>query len=184
MGRQGCRNSSYDLRVTEIAYETNDGIADFHCLPHTFIGNLVSGEIHLTLAQQPARRSNFTLRMGWASCVGRGDMTGELESLSKVSASDHQTLRARGASDEAANPGCTSPAEITRCHPRLNCLIGHSDDFGPKQESPQIPAENEGFLGYSTVVEEEAPVGFEPTRDGFAIRCLSHLATEPKAGGM
>ncbi len=26
-------------------------------------------------------------------------------------------------------------------------------------------------------------MGVEPTRDGFAIRCLSHLATTPKAGG-
>ena len=27
--------------------------------------------------------------------------------------------------------------------------------------------------------KKEAPVGVEPTRGGFAIRCLSHLATEP-----
>lgn len=33
-------------------------------------------------------------------------------------------------------------------------------------------------------VFQKGPVGVEPTRDGFAIRCLSHLATAPKAGGL
>ena len=32
-------------------------------------------------------------------------------------------------------------------------------------------------------VLQEAPPGFEPGNDGFAIRCLSHLATAPSLTG-
>lgn len=35
------------------------------------------------------------------------------------------------------------------------------------------------FGGPKTPLEEEGREGVEPSRDGFAIRCLSHLATAP-----
>ncbi|MCX7422837.1 MAG: tyrosine-type recombinase/integrase [Planctomycetia bacterium] len=75
-----------DLDAAGIAYTTDDGIADFHSLRHSFISNLVSGGVHPKLAQQLARHSSITLTMDRYSHVGLLDMTAALESLPTVSA--------------------------------------------------------------------------------------------------
>ena len=115
------------------------------------------------------------------------DMTAALESLPTVSTAEQQSLRTTGTTDDSAKFGCTNgctrPAEISCFQPKSPVSLATASNSGQKQESPQIPAENEGFFVNSTGVEQEASVGVEPTRDGFAIRCLSHLATTPKAGG-
>ena len=40
-----------DLDAAGIAYVTNDGVADFHSLRHTFISNLVAGGVHRNRSQ-------------------------------------------------------------------------------------------------------------------------------------
>ncbi len=49
-----------------------------------------------------------------------------------------------------------------------------------KQKNLVFQGENEAVCEDSPSNESKGPVGVEPTRDGFAIRCLSHLATAPK----
>ena len=51
------------------------------------------------------------------------------------------------------------------------------DTLSLKTKKPHLPAGNEAFR---ETADSEASVGVEPTRDGFAIRCLSHLATTPE----
>ena len=108
-----------DLDAAGIAYVTDDGVADFHSLRHTFISNLVAGGVHPKLAQQLARHSTITLTMDRYSHVGLLDMNAALQSLPTVTAPESQTMRATGTTDQDASDfgctnGCTRPVEISR----------------------------------------------------------------------
>ena len=170
-----------DLEAAGVGYVTDAGIADFHSLRHTFVSNLAAGGVHPKLAQQLARHSTITLTMDRYSHVGLLDMTAALESLPTIAAPDSQTMRATGTTDDTSNFGCTNgctrPAEITRFQPFSPVAMATEPDLVKTRKNPQFSGENEGF-------RVEASVGVEPTRDGFAIRCLSHLATTPKRAGM
>ena len=160
-----------DLDTAGIAYTTDDGIADFHSLRHTFISNLVSGGVHPKLAQQLARHSTITLTMDRYSHVGLLDMTAALESLPTVSTSEQQTLRATGTTEDApkfgCTNGCTRPAEISRFQPKSTVTMSTESASGQERKNPQIPAENEGFEGVKAV-------GLEPTTYGLKVRCSTN----------
>ena len=107
-----------DLDTAGIAYVTDDGVADFHSLRHTFISNLVAGGMHPKLAQQLARHSTIALTMDRYSHVGLLDMNATLQSLPVTTAPESQTMRATGTTDQSAEDfsctkSCTRPAEIT-----------------------------------------------------------------------
>ena len=134
-----------DLDAAGIAYATDDGIADFHSLRHSFISNLVSGGVHPKLAQQLARHSSITLTMDRYSHVGLLDMTAALESLPAVGTSEQQTMRTTGTTDDAPDLSCTKSCNAS------------------VQENPQIPAECEGFEGVKAL-------GLEPRTYGLKVR--------------
>lgn len=53
-----------DLEAAGLPYRDTDGcVADFHCLRHTFITNLVRSGVHPRVAQALARHSTITLTM-------------------------------------------------------------------------------------------------------------------------
>ena len=168
-----------DLDAAEVPDATDADIADFHSLRNTFISNLVAGGVHPNVAQQLARHSSITLTMDRYSHLGLIDMTAGLAALPTIVAPDSQTMKATGTTVDAADFGCTNgctrPAEITRFQPFSPVAMATEPDLAKTRKNPQFSGENEGF-------REEASVGVEPTRDGFAIRCLSHLATTPYAG--
>ncbi len=170
-----------DLDAAEIAYETDAGFADFHSLRHTFISNLVTAGVHPKVAQQLARHSTITLTMDRYAHLGLIDMTAGLSSLPNITPSDANECRATGTTDDAADFGCTNgctrPAEITRFQPKSPVLLATQTTSGRETKKPHFPAGNEAFR---ETEDSEASVGVEPTRDGFAIRCLSHLATTPE----
>ncbi len=176
-----------DLDAAGVAYSTDGGLADFHALRHTFVSNLVAGGVHPKLAQQLARHSTITLTMDRYSHVGLLDLNAALESLPSIATTDANECRATGTTDTTVNrsdlsctKSCNASAEISRLQPLLPVLLPTKGVPNQKRKNPQFPEENEGFLCDG----EKASVGVEPTRDGFAIRCLSHLATTPSAGGM
>ena len=169
-----------DLEAAGIPYVTADGIADFHSLRHTFISNLAACGIHPKLAQQLARHSTIALTMDRYTHLGLIDMNSALESLPNIAAPESQTMRATGTTDDLSvgcNFGCHRPAEINHFS-RSQPISNKSDDaMSPPTKKPHLPAGNEAFC---ETADSEASVGVEPTRDGFAIRCLSHLATTPE----
>ncbi len=161
-----------DLVAAGIAYETADGLADFHSLRHTFISNLVAGGVHPKLAQQLARHSTITLTMDRYSHVGLLDMTSALESLPTITAPESQTLRATGTTDQdspilSCTKSCNRPAEINRSQPFLTGPMTTESTPGQKQEIPRFPAGNEGF-------EPMKAVGLEPTTYGLKVRCSTN----------
>ena len=170
-----------DLDSAGIGYETDAGFADFHSLRHTFISNLVAAGVHPKVAQQLARHSTITLTMDRYAHLGLIDMTAGLSSLPNITASEANECRATGTTDDVANFGCTNgctrPDEITLFQPLSPVLLATHATSDRETKKPHFPAENEAFRESEN---SEASVGVEPTRDGFAIRCLSHLATTPE----
>ena len=160
-----------DLDAAGIAYATDDGIADFHSLRHSFISNLVSGGVHPKLAQQLARHSTIALTMDRYTHVGLLDMTAALESLPTVSAPARQTMRATGTTDVTPDFSCTkscnAPVQLNRFQPLSTETMTTIAASGQKQENPQIPAECEGFEGVKAL-------GLEPRTYGLKVRCSTN----------
>ncbi|MFM9963595.1 MAG: tyrosine-type recombinase/integrase [Planctomycetaceae bacterium] len=138
-----------DLEAAGISYVTDDGIADFHSLRHTFISNLAAGGVHPKLAQQLARHSTITLTMDRYTHLGLIDMNSALESLPTIAAPESQAMRATGTTDDAADfsctKSCTRPTEISRSQPFLTGPMASEVATDQKQQNPQVSAENEGF---------------------------------------
>ena len=157
-----------DLDAAGIAYVTDDGVADFHSLRHTFISNLVAGGVHPKLAQQLARHSTITLTMDRYSHVGLLDMNAALQSLPLTTAPESQGLRATGTTDQDAvvlscTKSCNAPAEITPFQPFSTVPMSSVGDSRQAKENPQFPAGNEGF-------EAVRPEGVEPPTFGSEVR--------------
>ena len=172
-----------DLEAAGIAYVTEDGIADFHSLRHTFISNLAACGIHPKLAQQLARHSTIALTMDRYTHLGLIDMNSALESLPNIISPESQVMRATGTTDEASDFGCTNgctrPAEITPFQPLSTDLMATISATGQKQENPRFSAENEGF-------EQARPAGLEPVTSGSTVRRSNQLSYGPlnrKSGG-
>ena len=157
-----------------ITYVTDDGVADFHSLRHTFISNLVAGGVHPKLAQQLARHSTITLTMDRYSHVGLLDMNAELQSLPVTTAPESQLMRATGTTDQAAEDfsctkSCTRPAEITPFQPSSTVSARPSDEAPEMQKTPQ---KHEVFAEFS----EGWPSGLEPPTSGSTIRRSNQLS--------
>jgi len=168
-----------DLAAAEIPYSTDDGIADFHSLRHTFISNLAAGGVHPKLAQQLARHSTITLTMDRYSHVGLLDMNTALDSLPSITTPEAQTMRATGTTDQAApvdgcTNGCTEPCNHNRSQP-----ISAISDFQkpvsqPQTEKPRFSAKNEAFYGDSDASEPVKVSGLEPETYGLKVRCSTN----------
>ncbi len=139
-----------DLEAAAIPYVTDDGIADFHSLRHTFISNLAASGVHPKLAQQLARHSTITLTMDRYTHVGLLDMNSALESLPNIAAPDSQPMRATGTADEAAAVGCTNgcnlPAKTTQFQP-LSTVSSAPSETTPKTQ--KTPRKHDVFAGNS-----------------------------------
>ena len=155
-----------DLDAAGIAYETDDGFADFRSLRHSFISSLAAGGVHPKLAQQLARHSTIALTLDRYTHVGLLDMNTALESLPNIVAPESQTMRATGTTDAlgfGCTNGCTRPAEINHSQPFLTGLMATEAASGQKRQNPQFSAENEGSVPMKAV-------GLEPTTYGLKVR--------------
>ena len=155
-----------DLDAAGIAYETDDGFADFRSLRHSFISSLAAGGVHPKLAQQLARHSTIALTLDRYTHVGLLDMNTALESLPNIVAPESQTMRATGTTDAlgfGCTNGCTRPAEINHSQPFLTGPMATEAASGQKRQNPQFSAENEGSVPMKAV-------GLEPTTYGLKVR--------------
>ncbi len=153
-----------DLDAAGIAYVTDDGVADFHSLRHTFISNLVAGGVHPKLAQQLARHSTITLTMDRYSHVGLLDLNAALRSLPVTTAPETQSMRATGTTDQDAadfscTKSCTRPPEVSRSQPFSTVETLTAEASAQQAKNPQFSAEKEGF-------EALRPEGVEPPTFG------------------
>ena len=162
-----------DLEAVGIPYVTDDGIADFHSLRHTFISNLAAGGVHPKLAQQLARHSTITLTMDRYTHVGLLDMNTALESLPKITSPDSQSMRATGTTDDAADFSCTkscnASVQLNHFQPLSTNSPTQSATTPEMQNSPQ---KHEVFAGNL----KGWPSGLEPPTSGSTIRRSNQLS--------
>jgi integrase len=94
-----------DLEEAGISYrDDQDRVADFHCLRHTFVTNLVRSGCHPKTAQQLARHSTITLTMDRYTTPMRVEELGEaLERLPDLDARPRKTAAATGTDGRAEN---------------------------------------------------------------------------------
>ena len=135
-----------DLDAAGILFDTDDGVADFHSLRHSFISHLATGGVHPKLAQQLARHSTITLTMDRYSHVGLLDLNAALESLPTFVLPEPQAMRAtgttHGASDFSCTKSCTRTAEISHSQPISSVNSVSRDDFSDGSETLEFPEDN------------------------------------------
>jgi len=163
-----------DLDAADIPFSTDDGVADFHSLRHTFISNLAAGGVHPKLAQQLARHSTITLTMDRYSHVGLVDLNAALESLPVATAPEMQSMRATGTTDQEATDfsctkSCTRPVQ-------LNCFQPFSTVAAPALSENEKPRVSPSQTQENTGLIEAHPAGLEPATFGSVDRCSIQLS--------
>lgn len=174
-----------DLEAAGIPYvvEGPDGpeYADFHSLRHSYITALGRAGVDLRTAQELAGHSTPILTARYMH-VRLHDLAGGVEKLPDFVPSDSprceqvEALRATGTDSVGLSPVCTGFVQTV--DPGCNRM--RLSEEGKKSEL----CNNEDVTRSSIIplrlieagckeVREEAPPGFEPGNDGFAIRCLS-----------
>ena len=135
-----------DLQAAGIPCETNDGVADFHALRHSFITALATSGVHPKDAQTLARHSTITLTMDRYSHVSLRDSASALARLTMPSLPE--ALQATGTDDdEFVVAGMVAVVAANSCDSvRRNETIGQSER---ESENATIPAKNAGFPGDS-----------------------------------
>ena len=158
-----------DLKAAGIAYDNDDGVADFHSLRHTFISNLTAAGVHPKIVQMLARHSSIGLTMDRYTHVGLMDMTAGLGSLPSIAEMEAVSRRATGTTDEAPQSfgctnGCTRSGATNRFQPLS--VVAEGAELGNEKThvSPQEMQENTGIV----VVH---PAGLEPATFGSVDRC-------------
>ncbi len=160
-----------DLEVAGIPYVTDDGIADFHSLRHTFISNLAAGGVHPKLAQQLARHSTIALTMDRYTHLGLIDMNSALESLPNIAAPESQTMRATGTTDDTADFSCTKSCNASVQLNRIQPVSTVTADVAAANENPRVsPQKTQENTGNSKV----RPEGVEPPTFGSEVWVLTH----------
>ena len=181
-----------DLEAAEIPFADAAGrVADFHSLRHGFITNLARGGVHPKDAQSLARHSTITLTMDRYSHVSISDLTGALERLPALPpdtpAKQADVLQVTGTSDATSDrladfvavpvAGNVAGSPVPVC--LLLSAIGEYGDSGGGPKDAKTPEGNGGFVRSSPRLSERGAGGSRTHAGGFAIRCLSLLATAP-----
>jgi hypothetical protein len=71
----------HDLEAAGVPYETNSGVADFHCLRHSYVTALAKSNAPVKIIQSLARHSTPTLTLGVYAHVGLYDQVAALDAL-------------------------------------------------------------------------------------------------------
>lgn len=177
--------SAPKLATTFLAYVDDAGrFADFHSLRHTFLSNLARSGVHPKLAQALARHSTITLTMDRYSHTVLGEQGEAVEALPSLAGATTQVQQATGTDGKPAAEAAKN--RVALCVARKGSTevisvqsVATNEPSASEQpahdETPEITDKTALFRG-----EIERGAGGSRTHGGgFAIRCLSHLATAP-----
>jgi Phage integrase family len=166
----------HDLEAAGIAYETDSGTADFHCLRHSYVSALAMSNAPVKILQTLARHSTPALTLGVYAHVGLFDQAAALDALPDLT-------RPEAAPDTEANTlAATGTDGVISKNPSLFQPYGEGGSvrigadacgrtaFGVTTEAAK-PAieETPGIAGLGGCVRSDSVicgtegVGFEPT---------------------
>jgi hypothetical protein len=110
----------HDLEAAGVPYETDEGVADFHASPGTYISNLVASGASVKTCQTLARHSNPSLTIGIYAKASLHDVSGAVEKLPDIAADppDREAARATGTDGPlgGVHEGATPAGD---CFPKL-----------------------------------------------------------------
>jgi hypothetical protein len=90
------RRSARSITRRRDVRDEDGRVADFHCLRHAFIGNLLAGGVHPKNAPALARHSTIMLTMGRHSHTVHGELSAALDALPDLGAPQSGEARATG----------------------------------------------------------------------------------------
>ena len=139
--RETARMIRQDLRAAEIAYETDEGHADFHSLRGLYISALIRAGASIKTVQTLARHSNPSLTLARYARVDVHDVRGAVEALPVIShpVNRVQTLAQTGTdsgSELPVNSGHIETVADANCRNRL--------DMSTEVDASQ-PQDRQGF---------------------------------------
>ena len=175
-----------------LSYRDGQGhVADFHSLRVLFISRVVASGASVKEAQTLARHSTPVLTLNVYSRASLLDVAGAVEGVGEMltrqpSRPERQEMRATG-TDGTRGPAPESDHCSDHCKPARKGSGWHSTASlravgGPESEgsrNEKTPAEA-GKTGNPQGSELRGSGRSRTDDGGFAIRCLSHLATEPR----
>ena len=180
-----------------LAYRNAAGdVADFHATRHTYVSGIVAGGASVKTCQELARHSSPSLTIGRYSHARLHDLQGALESLPSQQADtpaepERQILAATGTDDSSSHPGpaVNDAKSVGHIWGQLggevlqNVASGGESVSNPTDEVDKrkcLRCQEKRIAGSRWRLPAKRGAGGSRTHDGgFAIRCLSHLATAP-----
>ncbi len=145
--------------------DSEDRVADFHALRHTFVTNLVNAGVAPKDAKELARHSTITLTMDRYAHVGVRDTAAALSKL-RLPAQTNARESSSGAATGAADSGNEQGRAETN---------GETPSAGSNSNPPESLGK-EGFRGQVKTGEQVHPRGFEPLTLGSEDRCSIQLS--------
>jgi len=158
-----------DLEVAGIEYETDEGVADFHSLRHTFGTLLAQSGVLPQEAQRLMRHSDINLTMGIYTHLRLRDKANALDKFPTLSQTAKQVKT--GTNDLPEN--LTSHLTKNPVKPHKNPAKSVDGESCRKEDLKNVnPFENKGLQQ----VTATRPAGFEPATYGLEIRCSIQLS--------
>ncbi len=167
-----------DLRVAGVKYETEDGVADFHAMRHTYITALAKSNAPVKIVQSLARHSTPVLTLGVYTHLGLYDQAPALDALpdlTKPSPEYEPTILAATGTEGTTHKQTLAPS-----------VIHSKDGLGRDQSIPDViagstvpalmqasPLKNRDSDGYSrvlTVADANGSVSAAGARPGLQNR--------------
>jgi hypothetical protein len=170
--REGSVMVKKDLERIGIAYENEDGIADFHAAGrHTHITELLRNGTSLAAAKELARHSDAKMTMKYTH-IGLNDQAKAVANLPAPRMPAKNAVR-----EQALHRRCISGGAES-----------HSASSAGKTDNPEkseSPCEDRGLsirCHSLSKVGKARPTGFEPATPGSTVRCANQLRHGPKIG--
>jgi integrase len=145
--RQTAQERSKAEQTYFLAYIDADGLyADFHSLRHTFISNLVAGNVHPKTAQRLARHSDINLTMNLYTHLRRENLSSAVDLLPNLDAPQRQQARATGTHGKPSDDSVSPQGAFPRTSMQLGAMNQEKMDGAELSEftnkSADFPNEN------------------------------------------
>ena len=179
-----------------LCYENAAGeVADFHSTRHTYVSGIVASGASVKTAQELARHSNPSLTIGRYSHTRLHDLQGALDALPKPSPTrpvvepKEARIQATGTDDAEPDGNLGRPSGQQFGQQLGGETVQNVASGGESAIKMTEEVDNAQVLALSRNEHRRQPLAAAGERGpdqsrtddgGFAIRCLSHLATGPK----